>query len=137
MLARSFVPLERDRHERNRHRVLQDIPPQDQDLRARTVSRSTVKPDQKPLLPFVGTENRLRVDRVKKRKKEKRERERERNEFEDRNARARLGKSENSESLEKTQLVRTQQVNARGFRQSVGNAREGRTRRSIERYGIW
>lgn len=137
MLARSFVPLERDRHERNRHRVLQDIPPQDQDLRARTVSRSTVKPDQKPLLPFVGTENRLRVDRVKKRKKEKRERERKRNEFEDRNARARLGKSENSESLEKTQLVRTQQVNARGFRQSVGNAREGRTRRSIERYGIW
>lgn len=113
MLARSFVPLERDRHERNRHRVLQDIPPQDQDLRARTVSRSTVKPDQKPLLPFVGTENRLRVDRVKKRKKGKRERERKRNEFEDRNARARLGKSENSESLEKTQLVRTAGKRAR------------------------
>ena len=110
MLARSFVPLERDRHERNRHRVLQDIPPQDQDLRARTVSRSTVKPDQKPLLPFVGTENRLRVDRLKKkRKKKKREREREgeREKETSWSIETRLGKSENSESLKKTQLVRT------------------------------
>lgn len=49
----------------------------------------------------------------KKEKGKKREREKKRNEFEDRNARARLGKSENSESLEKTQLVRTAGKRAR------------------------